>query len=494
MRNSSAKIKDSSSNTSLKKNFFLNSFYELLKVITPFITAPYASRILGATNIGIYSYTNSVSSYFTMMAALGTATYGVREIARTRLDKEINTKIFWEIEFLSILTSTISLLIWGIYLYFVPQYKFYYLILTLNIFNTMFDISWFYRGIEQFKYLVTKNTLVKLFGIICLFVFVKTPEDLWLYILFHSGISLAGTLTMWLGLPKFLIKIPFKNFHILPHFKETLVYFIPSVAVYVFAVLDKTLIGLITKDPNQNGFYEQAYKIINIVKSLTYASINSVMCSRISFLFEQKKISEVKKIIKKSIDLILFMSIGSCFGLIGISSNFVPLFFGKGYEASILILQLLAPVIILSGFSTCLNYQYFIPAGLRKKSCLFEVAGAIANVIFNLILIPRLMAIGAVIGTIIAEGVIALLYISNAKDFLKLKTILSVIWKKLISASIMLIFIYSIKQIINNELILLFTQILGGIFIYCILLIVLRDYNTFIIFNKIKSKFIKKGE
>ena len=62
----------------------------------------YALSVQGARpdGTGIQSYTNSVVQYFAIAAALGTASYGQREIARSRDDKEALGRLFWEIELL----------------------------------------------------------------------------------------------------------------------------------------------------------------------------------------------------------------------------------------------------------------------------------------------------------------------------------------------------------------------------------------------------------
>ena len=92
---------------SIKKNIILSTLYQVLVLIMPFITAPYISRVIGVEGIGIYSYTLSIQTYFSIFATLGTVTYGTREIARVRKDKSKVSKLFWEIELLTIITSFI---------------------------------------------------------------------------------------------------------------------------------------------------------------------------------------------------------------------------------------------------------------------------------------------------------------------------------------------------------------------------------------------------
>ena len=65
----------------IAKNYIYNLIYQVLVIILPLITTPYVSRILGAENIGIYSYTLSIVTYFVLIGSLGIATYGQREIA-----------------------------------------------------------------------------------------------------------------------------------------------------------------------------------------------------------------------------------------------------------------------------------------------------------------------------------------------------------------------------------------------------------------------------
>ena len=200
----------------------------------------------------------------------------------------------------------------------------------MNLLNTMFDISWFYAGMEQFKYTITQNSIFKILGVVALFMFIKQPNDLVLYVTIMSLSTLLGTMSMWIYLPKFLQKVNFKDLKIFNHFKETLIYFVPTIATSIYTVLDKTLIGVITKQPKENGYYEQAIKIINMASALTFTSLNTVLSSRNSYLFAEKEEEEIKNKINLSIDYILFLGIGMVFGIIAVADKFVPIFLRNG--------------------------------------------------------------------------------------------------------------------------------------------------------------------
>lgn len=476
---------------SIKKNILINTFYQILTMIIPFVTAPYIARVIGAKGVGIYSFTTSIQTYFSMFAALGTVSYGAREIARIRNDRKKRSYLFWEIEILTIITSMICLFFWGILILFSKEYKIYYLILTINLINTMFDISWFYTGLEQFKYTVIQNSIFKILGVILLFTFVKQPTDIYLYILIMSLTILLGTMSMWLYLPKFIEKINFKKIKLKEHFKETLIYFIPTIATSIYTVLDKTLIGLITNNEEENGYYEQATKIINMTKALTFSSINTVLGSRISFLFAENKLDEVRKRILTSIDYICFMGFGIMFGLLGISQNFVPTFFGDGYDSVILLIQLLSPIVVIIGISNCLGSQYYNPAGLRKKSAIYIIIGSLINLFLNLLLIPKYSSYGAAIATIIAETIISVLYLINCNGYLTLKNIILCSWKKIIAGILMLISIIATNNININKIFLIIMQCIVGFSVYVIVLKILKDKFLYFIINKIKDISIK---
>lgn len=461
---------------SIKKNFIYKLLYEILAIATPLITAPYVSRVLGADGVGIYSYSQSCISYFTMFAVLGTNTYGTREIARCRDDKQLYSKTFWEIELLTVMTSIICIVAWGIVISCSTEYRLYFLALLPMLFASMFDISWFYTGQERVGYTVFWNAICKIAGIITIFAFVKTKDDVVTYILLNSAILMFGNLSMWMFLPKFLAKTNVQSLRIAHHFKETLIYFIPTIAISIYTVLDKTLIGLITKDSYQNGYYEQATKIINVAKTASFAALNSVMGARLSYLFATNKIEEAKNKIKTAMDIILFFTIGAMFGIIGVAKIFVPIFFGDGYEPVVELLYLMSPLIVIIGISNCIGSQYYTPIGKTKIASFYMIAGSVVNLCLNLLLIPHFGAKGAVVGSIGAELVITILFVRFDDMYVTWKDLWSRGYKKVLAGCLMLCAIYVVS---NNTLLkgiyLLGIQIGVGVIVYVFTAWLLRD-------------------
>jgi hypothetical protein len=261
---------------SVVKNYIYNLIYQILVILVPVITTPYLSRILGAENIGIYSYTISITTYFVLFGSLGIATYGQREIAYHSNNEEKRTKTFVEIISLRIIFLIISLVVFYFSFCLDGKYHNYYKILIFEIIANSIDISWFFQGIEEFKKIIVRNVFIKLIGVISIFVLIKTSEDLSIYYMIYVGANLLGNMSLWGYILKYtkIKKIKLKELNIRRHIKPTISLFIPQVAIQIYTVLDKTMIGMMVEDKREVGYYEQAQKIMKLLLAI----VTSLRC------------------------------------------------------------------------------------------------------------------------------------------------------------------------------------------------------------------------
>ena len=460
---------------SVKVNFAMSMAYQILVVLLPFITVPYISRVLGPEGVGIYSYSSSLMGFFTLFAVLGTADYGSREIARSRDNFNERSQNFWEIESLSVITSCICLAVWLLFVYFQANHHMIYLILSLTLISTMMDISWFFVGLELFRYIITRNIIVRVVGIILIFALVKDNSDLILYIIILSVTNLLGTLSMWLYLPRLVKQPSFHNLHITKHIKQTLVYFIPAIAISLYTILNNVMIGSLGTDYRENGYYTQGSRIVDIAKIFTFVALNKVLGVRMSYLYVKGKNSEIKIRLNKSLDYVVFVGMGFTAAIIAIAPRFVPFFFGEGYEKTIVILQIMAPLILIIGISNCLGSQYFTPAGFRARTTRFLVYGAIVNIIIGFFLIKDLMSIGAAISSLIAETVITFMYIRFGRNIIPYRYYWALTKKKLLAGLLMGILIYIICRLKITAIVAISLASLVGLITYLAALYVMHD-------------------
>lgn len=459
---------------SVAKNYIYNLIYQILTIILPLITTPYLSRVLGAEAIGIYGYTLSIVTYFVLFGSLGIAMYGQREIAYLQNDKTKQSKVFWEIITIRIASLLMAIITFYITFCINGEYTTYYKILILELIAGILDISWYFQGIEDFGKTVIRNLIVKILSLVSIFIFVKTQNDLWIYILIYTLANVLGNLTMWLYIPKMLKKVSIKTLEIKKHFKPIIALFIPQIAIQIYVVLDKTMIGNITHDMTEVGFYEQAQKIVRTMIVLVTA-LGTVMNSRIASAFSENKKEEVKNYLTQSFQIVWFLGLPAMFGMIAISSKFVPWFYGEGYEAVIPLINAMTPIILAIGLNNVTGVQYLIQARKQKIFTLSVTIGAIINVICNYILIKLNGTIGAVISSVLAEVsilVIQLIYIR--KEITVLDMMKSSV-KYFISSLIMFVAICFITTKMQVSIVNTGIQAIIGIAIYFSILFILKD-------------------
>jgi len=468
----------------VKKNYAYNLMYQLFAMIIPLITTPYISRVLGSNNIGIYSYTLSIVTYFILFGSLGLSMYGQREIAYNQDNKKKYSKTFYEVLFLRIITMSISMVMF--YFLFVfrgNKYNTYYFILLLEMVATIFDISWFFQGLEEFKKTVMRNMFIKIISLICIFVFVKSPEDLNLYFLIYVFSNLFGNLSLWLYLPKYIMKTGIKKLDIAKHFKPTVSLFIPQIAIQVYTVLDKTMIGFITNNMNQVAFYEQSQKIVKIALTIVTA-LGTVKSPRISSYASKNDNYRISLSINNSFRFVWFIGIPIMFGLIGISSKFVPWFFGPGYNDVILLMIIGSLLIIAIWLKNDSGIQFLIATKRQNLFTISVVAAAVFNFVLNLVSIPIFGPIGAIISSVLAETLIIVIHYFVTRKILKLDFIKLTDLKYVFFGLIMMFVVLLIGLYTNVSVLSTIIQIVAGAFVYFLLLIIFGDKYI----NEIKNK------
>lgn len=459
---------------SVTKNYIYNLLYQILAIIIPLITTPYLSRVLGAENIGIYSFTISITTYFILFGSLGVAMYGQREIAYVQDDIKKRSKIFFEIFFMRCITLGISLLIFYITFCLNGEYNVYYKILILEIIANIIDISWYFQGLEEFKKTVMRNIIIKLISVICIFVFVKESTDLNKYFIIYVLSTFLGNLSLWMYLPKFIKKTNLKELNLLKHIRPTIMLFIPQIATQIYTVLDKTMIGVIVSDKSEVGYYEQAQKIVKLLMTIA-TSLGTVMMPRIAATFAGGNHKKVREYMYKSFSFILLLAFPLMLGIISVSSIFVPIFYGKGYDKVVPLLCVISPIIVFIGLSNVIGTQYLLPTKRQNQYTLSVVIGAITNFILNLILIKYFASIGASIATVIAElAVTATQFILIRKE-IKFIDVVKLSYKYVIASLVMFMCSMIVSHFISDNLISIIVQVCISISVYFIILLMLKD-------------------
>lgn len=465
-------------------NLGFQTFYQILITVLPLITAPYLSRILGAESLGIFSYTNSVASYFTLFAFLGTLSYGTRAIASNQSDKKIRSVTFWEIYLLQVFSSAVCIAAYFIYIIlFCNDNQLISIIQGIALIGTLTDISWLYFGMEDFRLTVTVNGIVKVISVTCILLFVKEKQDLWIYTLIMVSSIVISNILLWIPMHKVVDLCEIKNIKIMTitkHIKPNIVLFIPLLAMSVYHVMDKTMLGSISTF-EQSGFYYNSDRVVSTPVGIINGFC-TVMLPRITAFRNENETSKANEYFFLSIKGIGMITSAMAFGLAAIANEFIPIFYGPGYDTCILLMIFLSPILIIKGYCYIARMLYLVPAKRENVYIGSVIAGAITNLIANCILIPRYGAFGAVIGTLISEFISCVWqYLFMLKYINYLRPLLSSLVYMVFGIAMYVIVKFSMR-FLSNGLLGLFEEILIGVIIYFTLCIVywLIIGNTYI--------------
>ena len=380
------------------KNYLYNLSYQILTIILPIITVPYVTRIFTSEDLGNYGFYNSIVSYFSLFAMLGIGIYGTKQIAAARNV----SSTFWNIYVIQVAASILTLLVYIIVIYSIPQMSgIIPLILGITLFSKMIDISWLFTGKEDFKKITLRNTMVKVAGVISIFTFIKSSKDLYLYIFLIVIFDFLGQFVMWIPAKKFIKHPSFDTKIIKKNLHPIVLLFLPQVAISLYVVLDRTLLGLLGSYSDV-GIYEQGQKLTSILLTVV-SSLGAVMLPRVANLLSERKEKEAQNMVRFSFILYNLIIFPMIFGLIAINEIFVKLFLGQNFQDVKYVLYIIVFNIMFIGWTNILGYQVLVVRNKNKEFMLSTTIPAIVSVAVNITVIPFFGYIGASITSVVVE-------------------------------------------------------------------------------------------
>ena len=470
---------------SLKKNAFYSVLKVFLSLVFPLITFPYASRILLPEGIGKVNFANSIVSYFILIASLGIGGYATREAVKVREDKQALTKLFKEIITINFTCCLIAYILFFIAVFTVPKfadYKDLLLVCSIKILFSVIGIDWIYTANEEFKYITIRSFCIQLLSLVYLFVFVHTKDDIIHYAIFGLLTAVGSNIFNFFLVGKYVdirykTKLEFKK-----HLKAIIIFFGMTIVTSIYTMLDTTMLGFLSND-TQVGYYTASTKLGDMVLSMLTA-ITGVLLPRLTNYAKNDDKSSFMELVNKSSNIILLLSIPMTVGLILLSKPLILLLSGEMYLPAISSMIIISPIIILISFSSLLGVQLLPSIGKEKLVFYSYIAGALTNVTFNILFIPKLGAMGAAIGTVIAESTVCFIQICFSKKYILNKKLFITIGDSLLSSILMSAPLIIILKFITNLYLQLFLSFFIGLVVYSLFLFLLKNEYFIFYINK----------
>ena len=474
---------------SVKVNYILNLINTGTQMLFPLITFPYVCRVIEADGIGQINFFQSIISYISLFTCLGIPMYAIREIARDRSDVVQMNRTATEILLLHSMLTLVGYAIVAILCLTVPQIQVnipLFLILSLTIFFTAIGCEWFYRGIEDFKYITIRGLIIKTVSVVLLFIFVKSKTDLLYYGCYTVFGVLGGNIFNFFRLRKYIHRenIIFSELHIKRHIKPVLKVFSFSVVTSIYLQLNTVLLGFL-KNALAVGYFAAATKVMQMLLKMS-ACLGSVMMPRASHLIAENKEAEFNRLIQKSYDFTLAIALPMTIGLIFCAPSLITALCGVKFEHSILPSQIIAPIILMVAISNVFGIQVLFPKGKINIVTLCCGIGAVADLILNLCLIPFFSYIGTSIAYLGAEVATTV-----SMYFIGRKYIPIIYFKKshltyALGCIVMALALYGISLLQLPTLTILLLQGCCGVLAYFIILCICKDEMLVQILSKIK--------
>ena len=466
------------------KNYLYNLSYQLLIIVLPVITTPYITRVFSSSALGSYGYYNSIVTYFILLATLGVANYGTKEISGHR--KEVQ-KTFWGIYSLQVLATCLALVLYIAVCLIIPSMNnLIAYILGFSLLSRGLDISWLFQGMEDFKKITVRNTAVKLLGVASIFIFVKKTSDLYLYIVLLVGYDLLGQLSMWLPAREHIGRPHLDIVYAKQHIKPVILLFLPQIAISLYITLDRTMLGALSSTTDV-GIYDQALKFLNILLTIV-TSLGSVMLPRVSNLLSSGNQNAVNKLHEMSFlvyNLVIFPMVA---GILIVNKDFVNFFLGKDFQDARYAIAIMVFRMFFIGWTNIMGIQILIPHNKNREFMLSTTIPAFFSIGLNILLIPSLGYIGASIVSVATEGLVWLIQLYFTRSYLKEIKILPSMLKILAASLVMYGILYVIQPLIHfPSVVNVLISALLGLLIYAGLVLALRVLNV----QELKSVFKK---
>jgi len=404
---------------SLKKNAILNIIYKLSSLVFPLIVYPYVSRIIQATNMGTVSFYSSLTSYMVMLGSLGITTYGIRTVAKVRDDNRELSIVTKELVIINTVATALALGALVVLVFFAPKFRQDVVLLAIScvqIVMAPFGMEWLYSGLEQYEYITKRAIFVKVISLVLIFLFVREKEDYMVY----------AAITVFAYVGNYVFNLvhsrKFVDFHVKAkwqfkrHIKSVFVLFASIMAINIYTNVDTIMLGLINGN-RAVGLYDVACKGKWVLLYLVNA-ISTVLFPRLSYYLSEKDYKSYNNVLKKSITTIMCIAIPLTLFFM-LEAEYVVLFLGgEDYVDAILCMQILMPILVISGFSNITGNQILLPHGKEVAYLRAVVTGAVVDIFLNVLLMPKYSLYGAAIATLMAELAQMLMQLYQSREYL----------------------------------------------------------------------------
>ena len=456
---------------SIKRNLVYNFILSVSQVFLPLLSIPYISRVLNPAGIGEVSFIDSFTFYFISIAEFGIVVYGMREIARLRNEPEKKEKLVSELVLLHIISSSLTLILYGIAVYFIwnkiHDTRILYFSLSFLIVN-FFACEWYFLGMEKFRYITFRSVLSRVLGLISIYLLIKEPSDYFIYYAIIASSAIMNSL--WNNYLLFKeVSLSFKNINWKRHIPKLKITYFISLVYGITLILDNVLLRIVST-ATAVGYYAFSVKIVRISTTLLSDSLQVFFPRIVSFLKENNQ-KQVQLMITRNLQLLILFSVPICAGIFLLAEPLVIIFLGKQFIPATDNLKILATFPFLKSYNLFLSKQVLISHNRERLYLNGLLVTSLVFVFLMLFLSYKYADSGASYAIMLAEILLLVInyyYVRKTSMHLQVFDLRTFI-HALIGASLFIPVVYLIRKVIPSPLLVLIISISSCFIVYVVI-------------------------
>lgn len=475
----------------VKKDITVNTLfylmYNVLNVLFPFCTGIYVARKLLPVSIGNIAYAQNIVQYFIVFAFLGIPTYGIREVAKNRNDKEELNKIYSELMIINAISTAFFSCIYFLMIFLSNSFREnidIYIVVGVTLLLNFANNSWLYEGLEEFGFISLRNLFFKAFTFLFLIVTVRNQNDS-IYYATANAIGTAGNYIINLWHSKKYVTFTVNNLNFKCHLKSIFILVAVNLAIELYTLTDTTMLGAMC-EKNHIAYYSYGSKINSIFLQILN-TFTMVLVPRISICYKEKKYEEYNTLLSKTFRILIIISVPMIVGIQWVAEPIICTIYGAAYLNSAEVLRILSVVLLISPVGYLLGSRVLLVTNNERRMIKCVTIGAVVNIVLNYIFINKYNEYGAAIASVISEVIVLWAYIMETYKLFKIENCFLTTIKVGLGMVIMFLFLYVSQACIYKIGIRVLIQIVGGALCYMATLYLTKEPTVMAFVKKIRN-------
>lgn len=390
-------------NKNIVNNTIMLMIFNIAKIVFPFITLPYLTRILTTDSYGIVAYVKTVMSYMQIFVDFGFVLSATKDIVKCREDKNEMERVIGDTMVARVILGGLGFVVVLILSLALPILRtniLYTMLSYVAVFLSIFLMDFLFRGLERMHVITIRFIVMKIISTIFTFVLIKGDQNLILIPILDIVSTLVAILMVWYEIGKMQLKLKFSGMKkVISTLKDSFVYFLSNVAATSLNALSTIIIGIYTS-PTEVAYWSLCMQIIG---SIT-ACYNPISDGIYPEMIKTKNTAIIKKVLKIFMPIVLA---GCIFSYFFANIGFMILG-GEKYSNAVPVFRLLIPTLFFGFPAIIFGWPTLGAIGKAKETTVTTIIAISVYIIYivGLIVTKSFTITNIAIGRSITEMVL----------------------------------------------------------------------------------------